>query len=69
MTISLLSTAYQFNAGHKIRIMISSSNYPRYAINMNTGDNISLQQYDGNIAENTIITGPGKSCIYLPEPK
>lgn len=67
MTINLLATAYQFNKGHCIQVSITSSNYPRYAINPNSGGSINDDFTQGNIAENTIITGPGKSCIYLPE--
>ncbi len=35
--IDLWSTAIVFNKGHRIRIAISSSNYPRFEINPNTG--------------------------------
>lgn len=35
--IDLWSTAQVFNAGHKLRVIISSSNYPRYEKNPNTG--------------------------------
>lgn len=38
ITIPLDSTAYLFKAGHKIRIDISSANYPRFEANPNTGD-------------------------------
>ncbi len=67
MTINLFSTAYQFNQGHRIRISVTSSNYPRFAINPNTGGRITEGFTQSLVAENTIITGPGKSCIYFPE--
>ena len=35
-TISLWETSYVFKAGHRIRLEISSSNFPRYARNQNT---------------------------------
>jgi putative CocE/NonD family hydrolase len=38
LTIPLDSTAYLFNEGHKLRIDISSSNFPRFETNPNTGD-------------------------------
>jgi len=38
ITLSLDSTAYVFNSGHKIRLAISGSNYPRFESNPNTGD-------------------------------
>ena len=70
--IDLWSTAYQFNVGHKIRIAISSSNYPRFAANPNTGAPqrvYSYQYLKKYIANNTILTGPGyPSCIILPNP-
>lgn len=36
--VDLWSTAYAFNAGHRIAIAVSSSNYPRFDVNPNTGD-------------------------------
>jgi hypothetical protein len=38
LTIPLDSTAYLFNVGHSLRIDISSSNFPRFETNPNTGD-------------------------------
>ncbi|MEO0106413.1 MAG: CocE/NonD family hydrolase [candidate division WOR-3 bacterium] len=35
--IDLWSTALVFNAGHRLRVIISSSNYPRFEKNPNTG--------------------------------
>jgi putative CocE/NonD family hydrolase len=37
ITIRLRPIAYQFNTGHRIRVHISSSNFPRLARNLNTG--------------------------------
>lgn len=66
--IDLVAIAYQFNAGHQIAVSITSSNWNRYALNDNTGGPYP-QSYVGNsvVANNTIVTGPGKTCIYLPE--
>jgi hypothetical protein len=36
--IDLWSTAYVFNAGHRLRVILSSSNYPRFEKNPNTGN-------------------------------
>ena len=70
--IDLWSTAYQFNIGHKIQIAISSSNYPRFAANPNTGapqQAYSYQYLNKYVANNTILTGPSyPSCIILPNP-
>ncbi|MHA2335367.1 MAG: CocE/NonD family hydrolase, partial [Candidatus Hodarchaeales archaeon] len=72
VVIDLWSTAYQFNTGHRIRISISSSNYPKYAINPNTGAPQELYSYkylDRYIANNTILVGPAyPSFIILPNP-
>jgi len=39
--ISLWETSNVFKAGHRIRIEVSSSNFPRYARNLNTGKNFA----------------------------
>ena len=39
--ISLWATGYQVNRGHKIRAVISSSLFPRYNRNLNSGEAIS----------------------------
>ncbi|MHA1793473.1 MAG: CocE/NonD family hydrolase [Promethearchaeota archaeon] len=68
LDINLIATAYQFNKGHKIAVTITSSNFDRYAINMNTYGPIGKEHFaDAKVALNTIITGPNKSCIYFPE--
>ncbi|MBN2151905.1 MAG: CocE/NonD family hydrolase [Candidatus Lokiarchaeota archaeon] len=64
--VDLIATAYKFNKGHRIAVTIQSSNYDRYAINPNTGGPITDHFAEGFVANNTIITGPGKSCIYFP---
>ncbi len=70
--IDLWSTAYQFNVGHKMRIAISSSNYPRFGVNPNTGETpkaYSYQYLQRYIANNTILVGPAyPSYIKLPIP-
>ncbi|MGV9198156.1 MAG: CocE/NonD family hydrolase [Promethearchaeia archaeon] len=69
MSISLFSTAYRFDKGHRIGLIISSSNFPRYGINPNTGGSITTHYSNGSIANNSIVTGPGKSYIAFPELK
>ncbi|UCE14434.1 MAG: hypothetical protein JSV04_04470, partial [Candidatus Heimdallarchaeota archaeon] len=72
VTIDLWSTAYQFDEGHRIRIAVSSSNYPRFAINPNTGapqELYSYQYLNQQIAHNTILVGSDyPSYIILPRP-
>ncbi|MBY9003341.1 MAG: CocE/NonD family hydrolase, partial [Candidatus Lokiarchaeota archaeon] len=70
--IDLWSTAYKFNTGHRIRIVISSSNYPRFAANPNTGapqEIYSYQYLQKYIANNSILIGPAyPSRVILPRP-
>jgi len=40
-SIDLWATANVFKAGHRIRLYISSSNFPRFDRNLNTGDPIA----------------------------
>jgi putative CocE/NonD family hydrolase len=66
--VDLWSCSYIWNAGHKIRVAVSSSNYPRFLNNPNTVDPI-LGNSTYNIAENTLyLDSNHPSCIILPEP-
>jgi putative CocE/NonD family hydrolase len=51
--LSPMTTSNYFAAGHRIRIEISSSNFPRFDRNMNTGGN-NWDETKGVIAHNTI---------------
>ena len=65
--VDLWSTSYIWNAGHKIRVAVSSSNYPRFLANPNTKDAI-MKNSTYNIAENTLyLDSTHPSCIILPE--
>jgi putative CocE/NonD family hydrolase len=63
---SKMSTSNYFEEGHRVRIEISSSNFPRFARNLNTGGD----NYDESVAmtaNNTIHHGPDyPSQIRLP---
>ena len=48
-----LSTSNYFEKGHSIRIEVSSSNFPRFARNLNTGGN-NYDETEGIVAHNTI---------------
>ena len=64
--VDLWSTSYIWEEGHKIRVSVSSSNYPRYLANPNTKDGIN-QNTDYNIAQNTLYMDSARpSCIILP---
>ncbi|HUS99915.1 MAG TPA: CocE/NonD family hydrolase [Candidatus Thermoplasmatota archaeon] len=66
--VDLWSTSYIWNTGHRIRVEVSSSNYPRFLNNPNTADRIGKNTtYD--IAHNVLyIDSTQPSCIILPEP-
>jgi predicted acyl esterase len=65
--VDVASTSYIWNTGHRIRVAISSSNYPRFLNNPNTDDGI-YQNSTYNVAENILFIGPDTpSCIILPE--
>lgn len=51
--MSPMSTSNYFEKGHRIRIEVASSNFPRFARNLNTGGN-NYDEKDGKIAHNKI---------------
>ncbi len=65
-TIELYPTSLLFQKGHRIRLDISSSNFPRFDVNPNTGE--PLQQHRGErVATNTIyLDAAHPSHIILP---
>lgn len=42
VTVELWSTAIVFNAGHRIRIAVSGSNWPRFEVNPNDGGDLNI---------------------------
>jgi len=64
--ISVWATGYQINEGHKLRVTVSSSWFPRFNRNLNNGTAIAGAT-DPVIARQTIYYGVGMpSCINLP---
>ena len=53
VSLSPMSTSNYFKKGHRIRIEVSSSNFPRFARNLNTGGN-NYDEKTGVIATNNI---------------
>ena len=51
--LTQMSTSNYFKKGHRIRIEISSSNFPRFARNLNTGGN-NYDEKDGVVAHNKV---------------
>jgi uncharacterized protein len=55
--VDLRATAYRFRAGHRLRIEVSSSNFPTFDRNLNTGgDNVTETEW--RVAENAIHHSP-----------
>ena len=64
--IDCWATAWTFKAGHRIRIQVSSSNFPAFDRNTNTGLHLT-ESSEVRKAEQTICHKPGSaSCIILP---
>lgn len=56
VTLGPLNTSNVFKAGHRVRIEVSSSNFPRFDRNLNTGgDNVTETQ--GVVAHNAVHHG------------
>ncbi|MEX2719114.1 MAG: CocE/NonD family hydrolase [Candidatus Sigynarchaeota archaeon] len=65
--VDLWSTAYQFNAGHRVQLVVSSSNAPKYQPCPNTGVPIARTYASTVVANNTLLVGPGReSRLVLP---
>jgi uncharacterized protein len=65
-TIEMYPTSILFRRGHRIRLDISSSNFPRFDVNPNTGEPLNDNR-SSRIAENTVYLDPSHpSRILLP---
>jgi hypothetical protein len=64
--LSPLTTSNAFLPGHRIRVEVSSSNFPHFERNLNTGGN-NYDEKDPLVAHNVIHHGPQyPSVIVLP---
>ena len=52
-TLGPLNTSNYFKAGHRVRIEVSSSNFPRFDRNLNTGGN-NYDESTGVVANNVV---------------
>ena len=65
-TIKLYPTANVFKKGHRIRVDLSSSNFPRFDVNPNTGEPLGDHRRLV-VATNTVVHDRGHpSHIVLP---
>jgi putative CocE/NonD family hydrolase len=66
LNLTPMATSNYFKKGHRIRIEISSSNFPRFARNLNTGGN-NYDESESVIARNKIHHSSAyPSVIKLP---
>jgi hypothetical protein len=64
--IDLWSTAWRFAAGHRLRLAITSSNFPRFDRNLNTGE-APGRSSRMQVADNTVYHDKEcPSCLSLP---
>lgn len=56
ITVRMLATANLFKAGHRLRIDISSSNFPQFDLNPNTGEPEG-DWYNTRVATNRVYMG------------
>lgn len=67
LLITLDDTAWTFRRGHQVRILVSSSNAPRYAVNPNTGDDFMDYNTTPKTARNTVhLNADHPSALLLP---
>ncbi|MCI0390176.1 MAG: CocE/NonD family hydrolase [Acidobacteria bacterium] len=66
VTIELTNTALTFLKGHRVRLIVSSSNYPKYALNLNDGGPM-YRKGAGVVATNSVYaTKQHPSALILP---
>ena len=66
ITIEPFATANLFKAGHRIRLDISSSNFPRFDVNPNTGEPEGMARLQ-RVATNTVhVDRDRPSHVVLP---
>ena len=67
LKINMWSTAQTFEKGYRLGVQVTSSNYPRFAVNPNNGAALDDFTTPANIAENTIYFDAQRpSAIVLP---
>lgn len=67
LEIDLWSTAITFEKGHRIAVHVSSSNFPRFEVNANTGETPGEYTMTPRVANNSVYHDPAHpSAIVLP---
>jgi len=57
VTIDLWSVSYLFREGHRIRLDVSSSSFPQFDVNPNTGEPFAKRRLPPIVARNTVYMG------------
>lgn len=66
VTVELGATAVVFAAGHRVRLEVSSSNFPRFDPNPNTG-RAAFDEDSPRVARQRVFQGgPTSSALILP---
>jgi len=65
-TIDLWATSNLFKAGHRIRLDITSSNFPRWDRNLNTGHQIGTDAEVQSATQTILHDREHPSCVLLP---
>ena len=65
-TVDLVATANLFKAGHRVRVEVSSSNFPRFDRNSNTGGKIQEEATGRTAVQRVHHTASRPSFIELP---
>ena len=66
IVITLFPTSNLFARGHRLRLDISSSNFPRFDVNPNTGEDLGLDRRRA-VADNTVYHDAQRSShVVLP---
>lgn len=61
-----MTTSIEFQKGHRIRVEVTSSNFPKFVRNLNTGGN-NYDEKEGVVAHNTIhLSAESPSYLVLP---
>ncbi|HPO29667.1 MAG TPA: CocE/NonD family hydrolase, partial [Candidatus Hydrogenedentes bacterium] len=68
LEIDLWSIGWAFNRGHRVGLDIANSNYPRFEVNPNTGDDFPVPGKPMRKARNRVHMAPDRaSVLLLPE--
>lgn len=65
LTINMWSTAQTFEKGHRIGVHVTSSNFPRFAVNPNNGAALDDVAAAAKAAQNTIYFDSNRPSSFI----